>query len=106
MTEQLTTEEQQAVINGETAQIEWRELERFFAAGQTIYVDERLDLVDVATAFIQDNKETVESWVSDKLVLPVPDDIAAAWHEADALVWSVVARPWVLVQQKSESKPV
>lgn len=99
MTEQLTTEEQQAVINSETAQIQWSELERFFAAGQTIYVDQRLDLVDVATAFIQDNKLLVEGWLSDKLVLPVPDDIAAAWAEADATVWSVVARPWVLVQQ-------
>lgn len=102
MTEQLTTEEQRAVINSETAQIEWRELARFFAAGQTIYVDERLDLVDVATAFIQDDKQLVESWLADKWVLPVPDDIAAEWHESDALVWSVVARPWVLVQQPRE----
>lgn len=101
MTEQLTTEEQRAVINSETAQIQWRELERFFAAGQTVYVDERLDLVDVATAFIQDNKQSVEEWLNDKLVLPVPDDIAAAWHESDETVWSVVARPWVLVQQKN-----
>jgi hypothetical protein len=100
VTEQLTTEEQQAVINNETAQIQWRDLERFFAAGQTVYVDERLDLVDVATAFIKDDKPLVEGWLTDKLVLPVPDDIAAAWYEADAAVWSVVARPWVLVQQR------
>ncbi|MFT5064017.1 MAG: hypothetical protein ACI91G_001389 [Gammaproteobacteria bacterium] len=101
MTEQLTTEEQQAVINNETAQIQWRDLERFFAAGQAVYVDERLDLVEVATAFIKDDKPLVEGWLTDKLVLPVPDDIAAAWYEADTAVWSVVARPWVLVQQRS-----
>lgn len=102
MTEQLTTEQQHAVLNGETAKIQWAELERFFAAGQTVYVDERLDLVDVATAFIQDDKMLVESWLNDKLVLPVPDDLAKAWHETDATVWSVVARPWVLVQQKTQ----
>ena len=36
--------------------------------------------------------------MADKQVGPVTDAQAIEWLEANALMWSVVVRPWVLVQ--------
>jgi hypothetical protein len=74
MIEELLEQEYQLErtrIIGETAQIPWLELQRFFAAGKVIWIATELDLVDVA-------------WVGD-----------------DELLWSVVVKPWVLVQELS-----
>lgn len=86
-------------INLETASIPWTELQRFFASGQTIYISSDLDLIQVAEAFCNDDKTRVESWLNQGQVGKVADQQAAAWIESDARVWSVVVKPWVLVQQ-------
>ena len=83
----------------ETSKIAWRELQYFFAGGKAIVVDPRLDLIDVARQIAADNKETVELWMSRGLVSQVPDTLAKSWYENDAVVWAVVVKPWVLVQQ-------
>lgn len=85
-------------IVGETSKIAWKELQYFFASGMAIYVSDELDLVDVATCFVDDNKAMVEKWMQDKLVMPVPDDQARDWYNNDAMLWAVVVKPWVLVQ--------
>lgn len=82
----------------ETAKIGWRELERFFANGTTIYVAPGLDLIDVAWEICQDNKAKIETWMAAGQLGQVSDEQALAWLEADALVWSLVVKPWVLVQ--------
>lgn len=89
---------QRARINTETAQIAWRELQRFFAQGHAVAVSPKLDLVDVAFRMSTDDKASVETWMQAGLVGPVSDAQALEWLEANALVWSVVVRPWVLVQ--------
>mgnify|MGYP001817855465 CR=1 FL=1 len=85
-------------LNAETAKIPWQELQRFFANGSTIYVSPELDLIDVAIEICHDNKEQIEQWMADESVGQVSDDQAVAWLEADATLWSVVVKPWVLVQ--------
>src|SRR5690554_6148842 len=40
-------------LNGETARIAWRELERHFARGAVVTVDPGLDLIDVAVFFFK-----------------------------------------------------
>ena len=87
-----------ANINLETAQIPWRELQRFFAAGKVLRVDPGLDLVEVAVCIEQDELERVEAWTSSGELQPVGDDEARHWIEEDALLWAVVVKPWVLVQ--------
>jgi hypothetical protein len=87
-----------ASVNLETAQIAWRELQRYFASGATLRVGDRLDLVEVAFQMAEDNKPQVEQWMQDGQLGPVTDEQALAWYEADAIVWAVVARPYVLVQ--------
>ncbi|MCP4001182.1 MAG: DUF2288 domain-containing protein [Gammaproteobacteria bacterium] len=85
-------------INGETAKIGWSELQRFFAQGHAVAVSSELDLIDVAYQMSCDNKEQLEAWMELGHVKAVSDAQAIEWLEADSLMWSVVVRPWILVQ--------
>ncbi len=87
-----------ASVNLETAQIAWRELQRFFASGVAIAVSPELDLIEVAFQVSEDNAEQVAQWMATGQVVRVTDEQAMAWYEADADVWAVVVRPYVLVQ--------
>lgn len=90
--------EERARINAETAQIAWRELQRFFAQGHAIYVAPELDLVDVALQMQRDNRSAIESWLNSARLALVSDAQALDWFERNAIHWCVVVRPWVLVQ--------
>ncbi len=93
-----------ARINAETAKIAWRELQRFFAQGNAVAVAPELDLVEVALQMSADNRDQVEIWMQNGRIGPVSDAQALEWLEANALVWSVVVRPWVLVQPVLQDK--
>ena len=94
------TNEIEQRINLETAQIRWRELQRFFASGNAIAVDPSLDLTHVAAQIVADNAALIKTWMDAGLVDAVKDSQALQWYQADALVWAVVIKPWVLVQAK------
>ncbi len=85
-------------VNLETSQIAWKELQRFFANGTAVYVAPELDLVEVAYQFSIGNKAQVEQWMKHNQLGLVSDRQAIGWLEADALVWAVVVKPWILVQ--------
>jgi hypothetical protein len=85
-------------LNQETARIAWSELQRFFASGVTVAVAPELDLLKVASEFAQDNATAVSAWMQAGQVGAVSDEQALQWLEADADVWSLVVKPWVLVQ--------
>lgn len=85
-------------LNRETARISWRELQPFFARGQTVAVDPDLDLVAVAAAFADDDKPAVQGWMDQARVAVVTDAQSAAWLDAEADMWAVVVAPFVLVQ--------
>lgn len=87
----------------ETAQISWRELQRFFASGHAIAVDKSLDLIYVATQITKDNAPQIKAWMNEGLVDVVKDSQAKIWYEQDAILWTLVIKPWVLVQQKNEN---
>lgn len=89
-----------AKINGETARMHWSELERFFASGVVIAVSADLDLVEVALQIANDHKDAIAHWMEEGRVGRAGDAQAAAWHEQNALLWAVVVKPWILVQQK------
>ncbi len=93
-----STEILRAKMNLETAQIAWRELQRFFAGGMAIAVAAELDLVDVAVQIAEDNKVQVEEWLHEGKIGQVSDAQAKAWFDNDATLWALVVRPWVLVQ--------
>ncbi len=86
-------------VNLETSQIAWKELQRFFANGSAVFVASDLDLVDVAYQFSIDNKDQVALWMQNHQIALVTDRQAIDWLEADADVWAVVVKPWILVQE-------
>jgi len=61
----MSTEELRAQLNAETGKLAWKELERHFARGVVIRVAADLDLVEVATAFVRDDKPAVERWLTE-----------------------------------------
>ncbi|OGB24582.1 MAG: hypothetical protein A3I66_13925 [Burkholderiales bacterium RIFCSPLOWO2_02_FULL_57_36] len=94
-----------AKLNLETSRMRWKELLRYFAAGTVIAVSDELDLIDVAACISADDTASVAQWMSEKRVEKVSDAQAAAWLEADAALWAVVVKPWILVQHNRELDP-
>ena len=87
-----------ANINNETSQINWSELQRFFAGGWLIYVSDNTNLLDVAVAFSLDDKNKVSKWLTSGEVAKVSDEQAKQWHKENATFWANVVKPWVLIQ--------
>jgi hypothetical protein len=92
-------------INEQTAQMRWSELERFFASGSVISVAGELDLIDVGARIAADDKDSVLRWMNSGLLQKVTDEQAGNWHAEDTLLWSVVVKPWILVQHGRQQPP-
>ena len=90
-------------INAETAKIAWSELQRFFAAGRAIHVSMNLDLVEAALQIANDNSARIGQWMDSGEIATVSDAQARDWIDTDAIVWAVVVKPWVLVQEQKEN---
>jgi len=91
------------LLNTQTAKIEWEELQRHFARGVVIKVAPELDLVNVASQIIADNKTEVEAWMASGQVANASDDDARAWTKTQPTFWAVVVAPWVLVQPAQDA---
>ncbi len=88
-----------AKLNLETAKIPWRELQRFFAQGKVLLVDEKQDIVSIAELMANNDADQVNTLIQEQKIKLVSDDQAKIWINNDQLVWAVVVAPWVLVQQ-------
>ncbi len=85
-------------LNSETARIPWRELQRYFAGGYTLLVDQQLDLIEVGYQLQQDNSALVGEWLQQELLRQVSNQQARQWYNDDAELWACVVKPWVLIQ--------
>ena len=85
-------------INRETARLPWSELQRHFAQGSVIYVSEELDLVDVAVRISHDDKDSITRWMNEGKVAKVSDAQAERWSAEEAVLWTSLVSPFVLVQ--------
>ncbi|MDN7184431.1 DUF2288 domain-containing protein [Caballeronia sp. SEWSISQ10-4 2] len=84
----------------ETAQIEWSELQRFFARGVLLKVARDIDLVSVAEAVASDNTTQVAEWLSAGLVERATAETATDLAARNPELWAVVVSPWVCVQER------
>jgi hypothetical protein len=84
----------------ETAQIEWSELQRFFARGVLLKVARDIDLVSVAEAVASDDTKQVTEWLSSGLLERTTAETAADLAERNPELWAVVVSPWVCVQER------
>lgn len=89
-----------AKLNLETAPIPWQELLRYFAGGTVIAVAEDLDLVEVAVHVSNDDADAVARWMAENRLGRVTDLQAQEWLDGGVSLWTVVVKPWVLVQER------
>ncbi len=94
-----------AKLNMETAQMPWRELQRYFASGHIIAIGDGLDLVSVAVMMAADDTENISRLIEQKRIERVTDEQAQSWFDEDANLWTVVVKPWILVQAKKNTIP-
>ncbi|MEM5312893.1 DUF2288 domain-containing protein [Paraburkholderia sp. JHI869] len=90
-----------AKLLGETAKIDWQDLERFFAQGKLLSIARDLDLVSVAEAIANDDSTVVMQWLSSGLVQRMPAETAADYATRKPELWAVVVSPWVCVQERA-----
>jgi len=89
-----------AKLNQETSQIPWQELLRYFASGIVISVADDLDLVEVAVHISNDDTAVVSCWMEENRLGKVSDEQAQTWLDKNVSLWTVVVKPWILVQEK------
>ncbi|GFM51157.1 DUF2288 domain-containing protein [Pseudomonas capsici] len=90
-----------AKLLGETASISWKELQPFFAKGALLWVEEPLDLIEVAEAVAENDATRVSAWLASGQVGKVSESKAMELVESDPLLWAVVVSPWVLIQNRA-----
>lgn len=93
-----------AKLLGETAIIEWKALERFWAKGDLIWVDPALDLITVAEAMAENRSDLFAKWRSDGTVGPVSADQALDLQTRDPEIWAVVVSPFIVIQVKDAAQ--
>ncbi|MFK8332473.1 DUF2288 domain-containing protein [Pseudomonas sp. BJa5] len=101
MTDQAST--LYAKLLGETATIEWKALERFWAKGDLIWVDSTLDLIEVAQAMAENRSEIVAAWRNAGTVSPTTAEQALDLQSRDPEIWAVVVSPFIVIQEKKKA---
>ena len=96
-----TAEEIIADLHLETAKIPWVELQRFFAGGKLLLLDQGEDLIKVAATLIKNDVEKLQSLIDKGLIEYPSNEKAMEWVNEDAQLWALVLKPWVLVQENS-----
>lgn len=94
-----TNEELIARLNTETAKLSWQELERHFARGSVIKVEQGEDLILTGVLFANDDAKSIEDKLTQGLVSHATMDDAKTWNERQSEFWAVVIAPFVLVQE-------
>ncbi|MFT5483553.1 MAG: hypothetical protein ACI9GW_002210 [Halieaceae bacterium] len=87
---------------GQTARLNWEELQTYYARGLVVEVNSTLDVIDVAVQLTRDNVGQFEQWIASGQVVRVTDDTAQLWFDDNVELWTLVAPPWILVQLTSQ----
>jgi len=91
-------------LNHDTARINWLALAEHQQNEAVIEVASNLDLINVASEFVRDNRKQVAEWLESGLVAKVSAEKADQWQSQDKELWAVVVAPWVLVQEPKQEE--
>ena len=86
-------------LKKEVGVINWKELERFFASGKLIIINNDLDIIDVAYKFNIDDSDLISSWIENDKLGFVTDEQAKSWSKVNKEFTCIVVAPWVLIQK-------
>ncbi len=95
---QLNAEELRQTLNIESGKLEWQELQVHFARGVVVVIDASLDLIEISSKFVQDDKQAIETLINQNKIWRATDEDAKHWVADQPIFWAVVVPPWVLVQ--------
>lgn len=87
-------------LHNETAKIAWTELQTFFAQGSLLLVQNKIDLIEVAIKFSEDQADEIKEMLEDNRVSVPSNDQVREWYANERELWSVVVAPFVLVQEE------
>lgn len=85
----------------ETSTVSWHELQKLFASGVVLSLNKELDMIEVAHQMAKDNAAAIDDLIRENKIHHVSNDQARQWYADNTLLWSVVVKPWVLVQDKN-----
>ena len=88
-------------IHLETSTVPWHELQKLFASGVVISIANDLDLIEVATQMAADDMDAIDALIKSEKIHSVSNEQAKHWYAENTLLWSVVIKPWVLVQDRN-----
>ena len=86
-------------LKKEVGVINWKELERFFASGKLIIINNDLDIIDVAYKINIDDSDLISSWIENDKLGFVTDEQAKSWSKVNKEFTCIVVAPWVLIQK-------
>ena len=90
-------------LNLETARIQWADLERHFARGVVIVIDENLDLPNIAEKMACDDASFIQKMIQQNKIHTPTDQEALLWSSNQQEFWAVVVAPYVLIQLATSS---
>jgi hypothetical protein len=70
-----------------------------------IWVDQSIDLLEVAMAIAQDQTQSVQHWIAEQVIAKPSEAQKSRWSNADAdLQFSaLIVQPYVLIQERSSA---
>ncbi len=99
MSDEISTQQK---LNLETASIEWKDLQLFFAQGKLLVVEPNSDLVRVASLIADNELKELESLIEQqKIEFATPDWVKNHCQQSTSL-WAVVVSPYVICQLKQQ----
>lgn len=101
MSEQLSTQQK---LNLETASIEWKDLQLFFAQGKLLVVKPNSDLVNVASLIADNELKALEDLIKQQQIEFATPKWVKENCQQTTLVWAVVVSPYVICQLSKAEK--
>lgn len=92
-------EELKQKLNRDTGKIRWSALNQYQQEDAIITVSKQLDLIAVASEFVNDNSGQVSGWIEQEKIGKISLEVAQNWEQEDPELWALVVSPWVLVQE-------
>ena len=82
------------------AEVCWRELKIHLQRDAIITVSATLDIIEVAEAVADDNKEVVENWIGNKQLGKPTEDQLNSWEKIqEKLFRMLIVQPFILIQE-------
>ena len=99
----------QKQLQKDRADIEWKSLIPHSQRDSIIFVEEGLDLVEVAVAIAQDEAVKVQAWIAEELIHKPTAQQLSLWNQSPGQLFdAVIVQPYVLIgasQAQPQSAP-